>query len=43
LIGYYKDWESSGESAAPTYIRIEGVGQVNEIKDSIYAMLDKMS
>jgi len=43
LIGYYKDWESSGESAAPTYIRIEGVGQVNEIKDSIYATLDKMS
>jgi adenylate kinase len=43
LIGYYKDWESSGESAAPTYIRIEGVGQVNEIKDSIYAALDKVS
>ena len=43
LIGYYKDWESSGESAAPTYIRIEGVGQVDEIKDSIYTALDKMS
>jgi adenylate kinase len=43
LIGYYKDWESSGESAAPTYIRIEGVGQVDEIKDSIYAALDNVS
>ena len=43
LIGYYKDWETSGESAAPTYIRIEGVGQVDEIKDSIYTALDKMS
>jgi adenylate kinase len=43
LIGYYKDWESSGESAAPTYIRIEGVGQVDEIKDSIYTALDKVS
>ncbi len=42
LIGYYKKWESSGESAAPTYIRIEGVGQVDEIKDSIYAALDKL-
>ena len=42
LIGYYKNWESSGESAAPTYIRIEGVGQVDEIKDSIYAALDKL-
>ena len=43
LIGYYKDWESSSEPAAPTYIRIEGVGQVDEIKDSIYAALDKVS
>ena len=43
LIDYYKNWESSGESAAPTYIRIEGVGQVDEIKDSIYAALDKVS
>jgi adenylate kinase len=42
LIDYYKNWESSGESAAPTYIRIEGVGQVDEIKESIYAALDKV-
>ena len=42
LIGYYKNWESSGESAAPTYIRIEGVGQVDEIKESIYTALDKL-
>ncbi len=42
LIDYYKNWESSGETAAPTYIRIEGVGQVDEIKDSIYTALDKI-
>ena len=42
LIDYYKNWESSGESAAPTYVRIEGVGQVDEIKESIYAALDKV-
>jgi adenylate kinase len=42
LIGYYKSWESSGESAAPKYIRIEGVGKVEEIRDQIYSALDKL-
>jgi len=41
LIGYYKDWESSGEAVAPTYVGIEGVGKVEEIRDSIFAALDK--
>jgi len=41
LIDYYKNWESSGESAAPKYIRIEGVGKVEEIRDQIYSVLDK--
>ena len=42
LIDYYKDWEKSGESAAPRYIRIEGVGKVEEIRDQIYAALDSL-
>jgi adenylate kinase len=42
LIDYYKSWESSGESAAPKYIRIEGVGKVEEIRDHIYSALDKL-
>jgi adenylate kinase len=41
LIGYYREWEASGEPAAPKYIRIEGVGQVNEIRDSIFGELDQ--
>ena len=40
LIDYYKDWEKTGESVAPEYIRIEGVGKVEEIRDQIYAALD---
>ncbi len=43
LIDYYKSWESSGEAGAPHYIRIEGVGKVNEIRDQIYSELDKLS
>jgi len=42
LIGYYKDWEASGEAAAPKYIRIEGVGKVDEIRDNIYGALDSL-
>jgi len=42
LVDYYKEWEKSGESAAPKYIRIDGVGKVDEIRDQIYAVLDKL-
>ena len=42
LVDYYKNWESSGESAAPIYIRIEGVGKVGEIRDQIYSALDEL-
>jgi len=40
LVDYYQQWEKSGESAAPKYIRIDGVGKVNEIRDQIFAALD---
>ena len=40
LIDYYKNWQSSGEAAAPQYIRIEGVGKVGEIRDSIFGSLE---
>jgi adenylate kinase len=40
LIDYYKKWEASGEAGAPKYIRIEGVGKVDEIRDAIFAGLD---
>jgi adenylate kinase len=42
LIGYYKNWEESGEAAAPKYVRIEGVGKVEQIRDQIYSALDAM-
>jgi adenylate kinase len=42
LVDYYKEWEKSGEAAAPKYIRIDGVGKVDEIRDQIYAALDGM-
>jgi len=41
LIGYYRNWESSGDAAAPKYIKIEGVGKVDGIRDAIFSALDK--
>ena len=43
LIDYYKNWESSGDSAAPKYIRIEGVGRVEEIRDQAFSALDQFN
>ncbi|MGD9238232.1 MAG: adenylate kinase, partial [Desulfobacterales bacterium] len=42
LIDYYKNWEKSGEPAAPKYFRIEGVGKVEEIRDQIFDTLDSL-
>jgi adenylate kinase len=42
LIGYYKDWEGTGEAAAPKYVRIEGVGKVDEIRDSVFGALENI-
>lgn len=39
LIKYYSDWVASGDAKAPRYIRIEGIGKVDEIRDQIFAAL----
>jgi len=42
LIDYYKKWKGTGEADAPTYVRVEGVGRVEEIRDKIFAGLDSV-
>ena len=41
LITYYGDWAASGVGGAPRYVRIAGVGRVEEIRDRIFAALVK--
>ena len=41
LVKYYSDWEKSGDSAAPKYIRVDGIGGVEEVRDRIFAGLEK--
>jgi adenylate kinase len=41
LIAYYSRWAASGEAGAPKYVKINGIGKVDEIRDAIFAGLDK--
>ena len=39
LIDYYSQWEKSGEPRAPRYIKIDGSGPVEKIRDKLFAAL----
>ena len=39
LITYYSSWASSSEANAPKYVKVEGVGKVEEIRDKIFSAL----
>lgn len=39
LINYYASWSENGEENAPKYIKVEGVGSVEDIRDRIFAGL----
>ncbi|NDY41926.1 adenylate kinase [Dissulfurirhabdus thermomarina] len=39
LVDYYKKWEASGDPKAPKYVRIDGIGKVEEIRDRIFAAI----
>lgn len=39
LIDYYTRFADSGEQGAPSYVRVNGIGKVDEIRDQIFAAL----
>ncbi|KQT34079.1 MULTISPECIES: adenylate kinase [unclassified Methylophilus] len=39
LIGYYSDWAKSGVAGAPQYVKVNGLGELNTIKEEIFAAL----
>jgi adenylate kinase len=41
LVQYYLDWAKSGDPRAPRYIAINGQGRVEDVRDKIFAALDK--
>lgn len=40
LVDYYSDWSKNGESGAPRYIKVTGIGTVEEIRDRIFSALE---
>ena len=39
LINYYSTWAESGDDGSPRYVKIDGIGKVDEIRDQIFATL----
>jgi adenylate kinase len=39
LIEYYSKWAASGDAAAPRYVKIDGIGKVEQIRDKIFEAL----
>ncbi len=39
LIAYYSRWAEAGGAGAPRYVKINGIGKVDEIRDAIFAGL----
>ena len=40
LISYYTDYANSGSDNAPNYVKVDGIGGVNEIRDRIFSGLN---
>ncbi len=40
LIDYYSDWSSQGDSKAPQYVKVEGVGSLDDIKQRIFDSIE---
>ncbi len=36
LVKYYGDWGKSGQAGAPRYVKIPGIGKVDEIRDAVF-------
>jgi adenylate kinase len=39
LVDYYSGWAAQGNGKAPKYVRVNGIGAVDSIRDSIFAAL----
>ena len=39
LVGYYQDWAKEEPQQAPTYVRVDGVGSLDDIREQILSKL----
>ena len=40
LIHYYSEWAEAGGDGAPRYIKVHGIGSVDEIRDRLISGLE---
>ena len=40
LINYYSTWANAGEANSPKYIKVNGIGKVDEIRDQIFSGIE---
>ena len=43
LVEYYTRWQAEGDAAAPRYVRVSGLGRVEDVQNAILAKLDEDS
>ena len=43
LVDYYTRWQARGDPAAPRYIKVSGVGRVEDVRDAILAKLNEQA
>lgn len=41
LVEYYSNWEKSGDASAPKYVRVDGIGSVEEVRNRIVSALEQ--
>ena len=39
LVDYYADWAKSGVAGSPKHVKVDGLGDMNSIRDNIFAQL----
>ncbi|MDA8094109.1 MAG: adenylate kinase [Betaproteobacteria bacterium] len=41
LVAYYSKWAGTGDAQAPKYVKVAGIGTVEQIRDKVFAALGK--
>ena len=41
LVDYYTRWQDRGDPAAPRYVKVSGLGRVEDVRDAILARLNE--
>ncbi len=43
LKDWYRQWHESGDEHAPQYVRVDGIGTLEDVRDAVHAALDEVA